>query len=107
MNRIYWNIAKYYRLNNNHELANAYYQKAMELSKANRDCSTVVSYCAAFSAERLNASTYQNKQNKKTRKREWLEANKLLQANTVPESIKSWFDVEHPDADWQAKSAWK
>ncbi len=107
MNRILWNVAKYYSLGQINSLADIYYEKAMNRSKANKECATVVSYCAAISAERFLVSQNRSKQIRKSCRKQWSEANKLLRANTVPASIKAWFDVDHPAIDFQAKSAWK
>ncbi|MBQ9007901.1 MAG: hypothetical protein IJ088_01040 [Clostridia bacterium] len=107
-NRIFWNTAKYYRLHEDFYTADKYYEKALVASSENKDQATVVSYCVAISAERLLSS--QQNRNSKTKKlfaKKWEEANRILQANNIPESIQNWFDVNHPDAEKQATSAWK
>ena len=68
-------------------------------------CTTVVSYGIAIAAEHLLHSVDRAEADRKMFEDQWRQANNLLKAPSVPDSIKEWFGVDHPDIELQARSS--
>lgn len=106
-NRVLWNIARYCRIRGITKSEAVFYRGAIAASQKNTECTTVVSYETAIAAEHLLHSADRAEADRKMFADQWKQSNNLLKAPSVPDSIKEWFGVDHPDVELQARSSWK
>lgn len=106
-NIILWNVGKYMRLKKNFKASDTFYKLAMKASVKDRDLTTVCSFAVSISAEHCLHSAGRSEADRNNFTKQWQEANKLLNTNSLPKSIAEWFGLDHPDLRLQAQSAYK
>lgn len=106
-NVILWHIAQYLRIKQKISVADSTYRRAVVASVGNKNYTTVMSFAVAIAAEHLVHSGDRSDEARSELERQWEKANQKLNALGVPVSIREWFGTEHPDAELQARSAWK